>query len=104
MNNTICSCILIKKSQTKFEIIVVYVDDLNLVGTSEEFIEITKYLKKKFEMKVFGKTKFFLSLQIKHFPTRVSVHRLTYIKKTLKCFNMDKAYPLSSQWLSNHLI
>ena len=59
MNNLICSCIFIKKSQTEFEIIVIYVDDLNLVGTHEEFIETTKYLKKEFEMKVFGKTIFF---------------------------------------------
>ena len=34
-NNPICPCIFIKKSRTEFEIIVMYVDDLNLVGTSE---------------------------------------------------------------------
>ena len=33
---------------------------------------------------------------IKYFPTRVSVHQLTYIKKTLKRFNVDKAHLLSS--------
>ena len=54
MNNPICLCIFIKKSQTKFEIIVVYVDDLNLIGTFEEFIETIKYLKNEFEMKAFG--------------------------------------------------
>ena len=32
-NNPICSCIFIKKSKIGFAIIVVYVDDLNLVGT-----------------------------------------------------------------------
>ena len=57
MNNPICSLIFIKKSQTEFEIIIVYVDDLNLVRTSKEFIETTKYLKKEFETKVFGKKK-----------------------------------------------
>ena len=67
MNNFICSCIFIKKSQTGFEIIIVYVDDLNIVGTLEELIEIEKYMKKEFEMKYFGKTKFCLSLQIEHF-------------------------------------
>ena len=44
--------------------IVVYVDDLNLVGTLEELIETAKYLKKKFEMKYFRKTKLCLGLQI----------------------------------------
>ena len=54
-------------------------------------------------MKVFGKTKFCLCLQIEHFPTRVSVHQSTYIKKTLKCFNMDKTYPLSSPMVGEPL-
>ena len=33
VNNPICPCIFIKKSKTRFEIIAVYVDDLNLVRT-----------------------------------------------------------------------
>ena len=34
VNNPICPCVFIKKSETGFAIIAVYVDDLNLVGTS----------------------------------------------------------------------
>ena len=55
VNNHICSYIFIKKSQTRLEIIVVYVDELNLVGTSEYLIEIAKYSKNEFEIKDFGK-------------------------------------------------
>ena len=55
MNNPICPHIFIKKSETGFAIITVYVDDLNLVRTSEEFIRTTNYLKKEFEMKDFEK-------------------------------------------------
>ena len=69
MNNPICPCIFIKKSKTRFVIIVVYVDDLNLVGTPKKLVETTKYFNKEFEMKDLGKTKFCLSLQIEHFPT-----------------------------------
>ena len=36
VNNPICPCVFIKKSETGFAIIVVYVNDLNLVGTPEE--------------------------------------------------------------------
>ena len=32
-NNPICLCVFIKKSESKFAFIAVYVDDLNLVGT-----------------------------------------------------------------------
>ena len=62
MNNPICPYIFIKKSEIRFAIIAVYVDDLNLVGTSEELIRTTNYLKNEFEMKDLGKTKFYLDL------------------------------------------
>ena len=48
VNNPIYRCIFIKKSETEFAIIVVYVDDLNLVGTPEELIKTEKYLKREF--------------------------------------------------------
>ena len=96
VNNPICPCVCIKKSETGFAIIAVYVDDLNLVGTPEELKTTAKYLKKEFEMKDLGKTKFCIGLLIEHFPNRVLVHQSTYIKKILKRFNMDKTHPLSS--------
>ena len=74
VNNPICPCIFIKKSEIRFAIIAVYVDDLNLVGTPEELTRTTNYLKKEFEMKDLGKTKFCLSLQNEHFPNGVLVH------------------------------
>ena len=47
-------------------------------------------------MKDFGKTKFCLGPQIKHFPNENVVYQSTFIKKILKCFYMDKTHPLSS--------
>ena len=95
MNNPICPHVFITKSEIEFAIIVVYVDDLNLIGTLEEMTKTTKNLKKEFEMKDLGKTKFCLDLQIEHFPIGVLVHQSTYIKKILKSFNIDKVHPLS---------
>ena len=46
VNNLICPCVFIKKSDIGFTIITVYVDDLNLVGTLEELTKIAEYLKK----------------------------------------------------------
>ena len=46
VNNPICQCVFIKKSETGFAIIAVYVDDLNLVGTPEELTKTAEYLKK----------------------------------------------------------
>ena len=79
VNNLICPCIFIKKSESRFTIIAVYVDDLNLVGTLEELTRTTNYLKKEFEMKDLRKTKFCVGLQIKHFLNGVLVNQSTYI-------------------------
>ena len=62
VNNPICLCIFIKKSEIGFSIIAMYVDDLNLVGTLEELTRTTKYLKREFAIKDLGKTKFCLGL------------------------------------------
>ena len=94
-NNPICPCIFIKKSETGFAIIGMYVDNLNLIGTPEELTRTAKYLKKEFKMKDLGKTKFCLGLQIEYFPIGFLVHQSTYTKKILKHFYMDKAHPLS---------
>jgi hypothetical protein len=56
-NNPICPCVFIKKLESGFAIIAIYVNDLNLVGTLEEFIKTATYLKSEFEMKDLGKTK-----------------------------------------------
>ena len=102
-NNPICPCIFIKKSKTRFAIIVVYVDDLNLIGTPEELTRTTNYLKREFEMKDLRKTKFCLRLQIEHFPIIILVHQSAYTKKILKCFYMNEANPLTSSMVFHSL-
>jgi hypothetical protein len=44
----------------------VYVDDINIIGTSEELSKAINYLKKEFKMKDLEKTKLCLRLQIEH--------------------------------------
>ena len=39
-----------KKSQSGFTIITIYVDNLNIIETFEEFSKTMEYLKKEFEM------------------------------------------------------
>ncbi|KAL4021171.1 hypothetical protein IC575_019962 [Cucumis melo] len=94
-NNPICPCVFIKKSQSGFAIIDVYVDDLNIIGTREELSKAIEYLKKEFEMKDLGKTKFCLVLQIEHLADEIFIHQSTYIEKILKRFYVDKAHPLN---------
>ena len=62
VNNSIYPCVFIKKTENGLAIIAVYVDDLNLIGTSEELIKTTNYLKKEFKMKDLRKTRYCLGL------------------------------------------
>jgi hypothetical protein len=57
-NDPICPCVFIKKSESNFIIVVVYVDDLNIIGTDEEIPKTINYLKKEYEMKDLGKQNF----------------------------------------------
>ncbi|KAG7584130.1 Reverse transcriptase RNA-dependent DNA polymerase [Arabidopsis suecica] len=96
VNDPICPCVFIKKTNSGFVIIAVYVDDLNIIGTQAEIQKATNYLKGEFEMKDLGQTKFCLGLQIEHTQKGIFVHQSTYNKRVLKRFNMDKATPLST--------
>ena len=45
-NDPICSCIYMKRSKNEFAIIIVYVDDINIVGTPKELTKTIDYSKK----------------------------------------------------------
>jgi hypothetical protein len=65
-NSDDCPCVFIKKSSTDFCIISIYVDDLNIIDHTKDIDESHNHLKKEYEMKDLGKTKFCLGLQIEH--------------------------------------
>ena len=95
-NDPICPCIFMKKSENGYVIIAVYVDDINIIGTPEELPKTVNCLKKEFEMKDLGKTKFCLGLQIEHLKNGIFMHQGTYLSKVFKRFYMDKSHPLST--------
>jgi len=96
VNDTDSPCVFIRQSQKGFCIISIYVDDLNIIGCTEDIEEASTYLKAEFEMKDLGKTKFCLGLQIEHLPEGIFVHQSTYTKRVLERFNMSKAHPLKT--------
>jgi len=89
-----------KRSKNEFAIIVVYVDDINIVGTPNELIKAIDCLKKEFDMQDLGRTKFCLGLQIEYLNKGV----LVYGQKHL-CLNAQFLIPnktLSFQWWGGH--
>ena len=63
---TLFVLVFIRKDPSEFAIIAVYVDDINIVGTPNELTKAIDCLKKEFEMKDLGRTKFCLGLQIEY--------------------------------------
>ena len=45
-NNPTYTCVFIRKFANAFAIVVVYVDDINLIGSPEELEKIASYFKK----------------------------------------------------------
>jgi hypothetical protein len=52
----------IRRSSTKFCIMSVYIDDLNIIDNTKDIDEAHSHLKMEFEMKGLGKTNFCLGL------------------------------------------
>ena len=72
-------CVFIKRSSSGFCIISVYVDDINIIGNTQNIDEARNHLKTEFEMKDLGKTKFCIELQIEHLHSGILVHQSAYI-------------------------
>lgn len=67
-----------------------YVDNLNFVGTLHEISIATSYLKKEFEMKDLGMTKYCLGILVEHLPAGVFIYQSAYIEKVLEKFGLEK--------------
>ena len=81
MNYTV---VFIKKTSSGFFIVVVYVDDMNIIGTLDELRETASYLKSKFEIKDLEKTRFCLGLELEHRACGILIHQSAYFQKMLR--------------------
>ena len=72
----------------------VYVDDLNIICTTDAISKIVSQLKYEFELKDLGETTF--CLHVEHLARNIFVHYSFYTQKLLKCFSIYVAHSLSS--------
>jgi hypothetical protein len=95
-NNTL-PCIFTYTSNAGFVILVVYVDDLNILGTPKLCKYAQDILTKNFDMKYLGQTSYCLELQVHYVANGgILLHQQAYVHKILKLFNMDQANPLAN--------
>ena len=98
-------CVYVKRfSDDDFIILLLYVDDMLIVGHDVGKIEkLKKELSKSFAMKELGPAKQILGMKIT--PDRkngkIWLTQEKYVEKVLERFNMDKAKPVSTP-LTSH--
>jgi len=93
VNSDICPCVFIKHALNDFVILAVYVDDINVIGTTAAVDSACKTLDERYKMKYVGDTALCLGLKIDHLRQGIFVHQTQYVRKLLKRFGMDKANP-----------
>ena len=99
-------CVFVKKfSDGEFIILLLYVDDMLIVGRDTSKIDkLKKELSKSFEMKDLGPASQILGIKISRDRKngKLWLSQESYIKKVLDKFNMNKVKPMSSL-LGSHL-
>ena len=84
-------CVYSKQVGDHFINIVLYVDDMLLVGNNKYFIkEVKSQLSSKFDMKDLGAAKFILGMEIRRDRTNkmISLNKRKYVEMVLQRFNM----------------
>ena len=88
------ACIYKKVSESSVAFLILYVDDILLIGNDIEFLDSIKgYLNKSFSMKDLGEAAYILGIKIYRDRSRrlIGLSQSTYLDKVLKRFNMEHA-------------
>ena len=88
------ACIYKKVSGSSIAFLILYVDDILLIGNDTEFLNSIKgYLNKNFSMKGLGEATYILGIKIYRDRSRrlIQLSRSTYLDKIFKKFKMDQS-------------
>jgi hypothetical protein len=77
-------------------ILLLYVDDLFLIGEEKLITECKKRLASEFEMKELGLMHYFLGLEVWQSPERIFLNQGKYTIEILKRFNMLECKPMNT--------
>ena len=88
------SCIYKKVSGSSVAFLILYVDDILLIGNNVELLESIKgYLNKSFSMKDLGEAAYILGIKIYRDRSKrlIGLSQSTYLDKVLKRFKMEQS-------------
>ena len=92
IKNTEQSCVYKKVSGSAIVFLILYVDDILLIGNDVTFLnEVKESLKKSFSIKDLGEAAYILGIKIYRDRSRrlIGLSQSTYLDKVLKQFNME---------------
>jgi hypothetical protein len=85
----------VKKTDHGIVVIVIYVDDLIIIGDSDEdSFDLKKFLKQKFEMKDLGKLPYFFSIEVIQSPKGIWLLRRQYALNKFSEYGMTGCKPI----------
>ena len=94
--------LFVKKVGKTVVYLVVYVDDLLMVGNNESYIaSIKKELGKSFEMTDLGYVHYYLGIEVTQHPKSIFLSQKKYIGDLLNRFGMTECNPLSTPMEQN---
>ena len=82
-------------------ILLLYLDDLSLIGKENIIIECKKKLATKFEMKYLGTMHYFLGLEVWQFPDEIFLNQGKYTIDILKRFGMLDCKEINTSMVKN---
>lgn len=95
-------CCYFKRLKESYLILLLYVDDMLIVGADLHEIDSLKTkLSEEFAMKDLGEARQILGMRISRSKEGLKLSQEEYVKKVLKRFNMDDAKPVNTP-LANH--
>jgi len=91
------SSLFVKTSEGKLAMVLVYVDDLIIIGDDKgEICRIRENLSIRFQMKELGQFKHFFGLEVDHTKKRIFLYQQKYFRDLLKKFEMLECKPIST--------
>ncbi|XP_060182496.1 wall-associated receptor kinase 5-like [Lycium barbarum] len=90
-------CCYFKKFEDSYMILLLYVDDMLIVGANlQEIDRLKKGLSEEFAMKDLGAAKQILGMRIDRSKEGIKLSQEEYVRKVIKRFNMHDAKPVST--------
>ena len=97
VRSTVDHCVYSKQVGDHFINIVLYVDDMLLIGNNKDVIkEVKSQLSSKFDMKYLGAANFIMGMEIRRDRANkmISLNQRKYVETVLQRFNMQESKPV----------